>query len=44
MTKRYSEDYLKEAKLNTWQKLNFHIRSWTNKKFGIWDVGRSSNT
>jgi hypothetical protein len=35
---KLSEDYLKEAKLNTWQKINFHIRSWTNNKFGVWDI------
>lgn len=35
---KLSEDYLKENNLNTWQKLNFKFRSWTNKKFGVWDI------
>jgi hypothetical protein len=33
-----TEDYLREAKLNTWQKLNFNFRSWLNKHFDIWDI------
>lgn len=35
---KLSEDYLREAKLNAFQELNFHIRSWTSKHFGIWDI------
>lgn len=35
---KLSEDYLREAKLNAFQELNFHFRSWTSKHFGIWDI------
>ena len=35
---KLTEDYLRDAKLNAWQELNFHIRSWTNKHFGVWDI------
>ena len=35
---KLSEDYLQEAKLNAFQELNFHVRSWTNKHFGVWDI------
>ena len=32
------EDYLREARLNALQKINFHFRSWTDKHFGVWDI------
>ena len=32
------EDYLREAKLTAFQELNFNIRSWTYKHFGVWDI------
>jgi hypothetical protein len=32
------EDYLREAKLTALQELNFNIRSWTYKHFGVWDI------
>jgi hypothetical protein len=32
------EDYLKEAKLNAWQELNFSVRCWLDKHFGVWDI------
>lgn len=35
---KLSGDYLREAKLNAFQELNFHFRSWTSKHFGIWDI------
>ena len=35
---KLTEDYLKEAKLNAWQELNFNVRYWFNKRFGIWDI------
>ena len=35
---KLAEDYLKEAKLNAWQELNFNIRFWLNKHFGVWDI------
>ena len=35
---KLAEDYLKDAKLNAWQELNFRFRFWTNKHFGIWDI------
>ena len=35
---KLTEDYLREAKLNAWQELNFNIRYWLNKRFGIWDI------
>ena len=35
---KLTEDYLKEAKLNAWQELNFNFRYWLNKRFGVWDI------
>lgn len=35
---KLTEDYLREAKLNAWQELNFNIRYWLNKRFGVWDI------
>lgn len=35
---KLTENYLKEAKLNAWQELNFNVRYWLNKRFGVWDI------
>lgn len=35
---KLTEDYLREAKLNAWQELNFNVRYWLNKHFGVWDI------
>lgn len=35
---KLTEDYLREAKLNAWQELNFNVRYWLYKRFGVWDI------
>jgi len=35
---KLTDDYLREAKLNAWQELNFNVRYWLNKHFGVWDI------
>ena len=35
---KLSEDYIKDVNLTTKQRINFKVRSWLDKHFGIWDI------
>lgn len=35
---KLSENYLKDINLTTKQRINFKVRSWIDKHFGIWDI------
>lgn len=35
---KLSEDYLKDVSLTAKQRINFKIRSWIDKHFGVWDI------